>query len=138
MHNSVRAKFVAIVLCAVAIGCSGRTSNSLQNGTSEHLGAWSETEMVDRVPLVLRVEAVKRLGGSKYNWTAVNVAAVLKNFTNESIGEKMDIASLGTGPGIPSGTCTVYLVRYNATEHELGWKLNETEEQPVAYSHHIE
>ena len=80
------------------------------------------------VSVVLRVELLplEGRGGSKYHWPTVRILNVLKNDSQEQFSEKLNLAHLGGGPGIPSGESTIYLVRYNESHPEYGWKLDET------------
>ena len=95
-----------------------------------------DRDLAGQVPLVLRVQAVQRNGGSKYHWTTVKVLGVVKNSTGAKIPESLNIASIGWGEGLPTGECTVYLVRYNVSFPKYGWKLHKPDATGLGYSHH--
>src|SRR4051794_26172712 len=71
---------------------------------------------------VVRVKLQKPLGADKYAWYRVKVLKVLKNDSKQTFGETLDVAALGTSPGVPAEECTVYLEPYNE-EKDHPWKL---------------
>jgi hypothetical protein len=71
---------------------------------------------------VLRVKLGKALGGDKYAWYRVRVVRVLKNDSGQEFGDTLDVAALGTRPGVPAPECTAYLEPYNNPKSHP-WKL---------------
>ena len=128
-----------IIACLASFGCNPDGESTQSNGqqTSLATNTLVDSDASREVPLVLRVKVVENHGGSKYHWVTVEILAVLKNTTDEQFGRKMDVATLGLGQGIPEGQCTIYLTRYNDANHETGWKLHETDESKIAYTHHV-
>jgi hypothetical protein len=58
----------------------------------------------------------------KYGWSKVRLFDTLKKDTTHVFPHEFEIAHLSTEPGVPAGTCTVYLERYDADSDER-WKL---------------
>lgn len=71
--------------------------------------------------VVLRVELIKASGGSKYHWDRVKPLQVLKNDSESTFDQPLDVAHYGWNSGVPAGTSTIYLERYGA-DHQR-WRL---------------
>ena len=84
-----------------------------------------DRDMAEDVPVVVRVELLESRGGSKYHWQTVKVLHVFKNETDETIPESVQVAHYGWNPGVPEGRSTLYLVYYNESKPEYGWKLHQ-------------
>jgi hypothetical protein len=77
---------------------------------------------VRRAEVVLRVKLLSSGEGSKYLWDKVEVLQVVKNKSRYVFGKNLSVAHYSGKPGIPGGTCTIYLERYNPKRNNL-WKL---------------
>jgi hypothetical protein len=93
--------------------------------------------------LVIRVYVSSAGEGSKYWWVPVINHSTIKSPkpVPSDVGASMRVACLSSGPGLPTGFATLYLVRYNPDHPEYGWKLLErpaTQTTPalLGYSHH--
>lgn len=93
--------------------------------------------------LVIRVYVRSAGEGSKYLWAPVVNHATIKcpKPVPKDVTAFMKVAHLSVGQGLPVGFATLYLVRYNPSHPEYGWKLLEREavkDAPPAlgYSHH--
>ena len=76
---------------------------------------------MDQATVVLRVQHLDALGGSKYHWDRVQPLQVLKNGSDESFQQPVEVAHYGWNKGVPRGTSTIYLERYgDAVRH---WRL---------------
>ena len=75
-----------------------------------------------RGEVVLRVRLITPGEGSKYLWDRVEVLRVLKNRSGHAFGRRLSVAHYSWEPGVPEGTCTVYLERYHPGRKDL-WKL---------------
>lgn len=75
----------------------------------------------EHATVVLRVQHLEALGGSKYHWDRVQPLQVLKNASDESFERPLEVAHYGWNKGVPRGTSTIYLERYgDAVRH---WRL---------------
>jgi hypothetical protein len=81
-----------------------------------------DSSKANKAEAVLRVKFVSLNGGSKYDWDEVEVLKVLKNKSGYTFGKTLSVAHYSWNPGIPEGTCTIYLQRYNPERNDL-WKL---------------
>lgn len=77
---------------------------------------------VRRAEVVLRVKLLSSGEGSKYLWDKVEVLKVVLNKSDHVFGKNLSVAHYSWKPGIPGGTCTIYLERYNSKRNNL-WKL---------------
>ena len=77
---------------------------------------------VQKAEVVLRVKLLSSNGGSKYLWDEVEVLEVVKNKSGNTFRKNLSVAHYSWKPGIPEGTCTIYLERYNPKRNDL-WKL---------------
>jgi hypothetical protein len=75
-----------------------------------------------KAEVVLRVRFVSSGEGSKYLWDKVEVLKVLKNKSGYTFGKNLLVAHNSWKPGIPEGTCTIYLERYIPRMNDR-WKL---------------
>lgn len=108
----------------------------------------------EKSELVLRARVVRNEGGSKYWLLEVEPLSVYKAPPGFEVSKSLEIYCLSIGQGLPLGTTTIYLVRYNPDHPEYGWKLLEEYEprepdagkfpdrRPIrirkGYSHHTE
>jgi hypothetical protein len=77
---------------------------------------------VQKAEVVLRVKLRSSEGGSKYIWENVEVLQVFKNKSGYAFRKNLSVAHYSWKAGIPEGTCTIYLERYNPKRNDL-WKL---------------
>lgn len=75
-----------------------------------------------KAEVVLRVRLISPGEGSKYLWDRVEVLKVLKNKSGYAFGKQLAVAHYSWKRGIPEGTCTIYLERYNPGRKDQ-WKL---------------
>jgi hypothetical protein len=75
-----------------------------------------------KAEVVLRVRLLAAGEGSKYLWDRVEVLRVLKNKSRHSFGQHLSVAHYSWQPGVPVGTCTIYLERYDPRRNDV-WKL---------------
>jgi hypothetical protein len=81
-----------------------------------------DSDRAKKAEVVLRVRLISQGEGSKYLWDRVEVVKVLKNKARYAFGKHLAVAHYSWKPGIPDGTCTIYLERYNTRRKDL-WKL---------------
>jgi hypothetical protein len=81
-----------------------------------------DSDRAKKAEVVLRVRLISQGEGSKYLWDRVEVVKVLKNKSHYAFGKHLAVAHYSWKPGIPHGTCTIYLERYNTRRKDL-WKL---------------
>ena len=77
---------------------------------------------VKKAEVVLRVKLRSSGEGSKYLWDKVEVLQVVKNKSGYAFRKNLSVAHYSWKLGIPEGTCTIYLERYNPKRNNL-WKL---------------
>jgi len=77
---------------------------------------------VQKAEVVLRVKLLSSGEGSKYRWDKVEVLQVFKNKSGYAFRRNLSVAHYSWKPGIPEGTCTIYLERYNPKRNNW-WKL---------------
>lgn len=102
----------------VADGEGGTVSGQADNKSETKI----DNQRAGRVPVVLRVEYIKSIGGQKYAWDEVRVIDTLKNTSQRSFSGSFEIAHYDFETGIPKGVSTVYLERY-AEGDDSRWKL---------------
>ena len=83
-----------------------------------------DPEKAKGVPVVLRVKLTKAATAiDKYGYDEVTVLAVYKNEPKARFAEPLTIAFRNTGPGVPKGESTVYLVDYHTPPEGKMWRL---------------
>jgi len=91
------------------------------------------TDLVDqplfnKAEMVIRGHQTTAYGGSKYHWCEVKITSILKSpdqIPAPTINQNIKVASICFGHGVPRGEATFYLVLYNPSHPEYGWKLLE-------------
>jgi RNA polymerase sigma factor (sigma-70 family) len=98
--------------------------DTLEKLENDRAAALTDAKRIQQVPLVLRVVADGSAGeGSKYIWTMLRVAEVLKNESSQLIPKKLKVAVYSSSKkAIPKGECTVYLEPYNKQPNHP-WRL---------------
>lgn len=81
-----------------------------------------DSSKAKKAEVVLRVKFVSLNGNSKYDWDEVEVLKVLKNKSRYTFGKSLSVAHYSWKLGVPEGTSTIYLERYNQERNDL-WKL---------------
>ena len=81
-----------------------------------------DSDRAKKAEVVLRVRLISHDGGSKYHWDTVEVLKVFKNRAGYAFRKQLAVAHYSWKSGIPDGTCTIYLERYNSRRKDL-WKL---------------
>ena len=81
-----------------------------------------DPKKIQKAEVVLRVKLISSGEGSKYLWDKVEVLQVIKNKSGRAFGKTLSVAHYSWKRGIPEGTCTIYLERYNRPRNDL-WKL---------------
>jgi hypothetical protein len=91
---------------------------------SPHLQQFAQvdTRLAESVPVVLRVRRISEGEGSKYLWPQVELVTVIKNGSRHTFPKHFEVAHYSWEPGIPPGTSTLYLERYNPHRNDL-WRL---------------
>ena len=137
-------KLLLLCFALLSIGCSNSgnrpaaphgTGDESVEETSLYPDDSFDSKLAKNVPVVLRVKVTQLGIGSKYHWTTVDALRVVKNSSIVKIPKSLNIAATSWGQGLPVGTCTVYLVRYNDTSPECGWKLYEPDDSSAGYTH---
>jgi hypothetical protein len=93
-----------------------------------------DTNKAKKAEVVLRVKLISSGEGSKYLWDKVEVLEVLKNNSGSSFGKNLSVAHYSWKPGIPMGTCSIYLERYNPKRKDLWKLLNGSGEEGVSHA----
>jgi len=96
-------------------------SPSATNRTSSGLGS-VDPKLAEKAEVVLRGTRLTPGGGSKYLICEVQVSKVYTNRSGRSIGKSIEVAAYSFRPGVPTGSSTFYLERYNETNTNL-WRL---------------
>lgn len=81
-----------------------------------------DDSLAKKATVVVRAKRLQCEGGDKYAWFEVQLLKVLKNDSQELLGEKLRVAAYSTDPGIPGGESTLYLEKYHPEQRGL-WKL---------------
>ena len=82
----------------------------------------ADAKRVESAPVVLRVRRISEGEGSKYLWPKVELVAVIKNDSRHVFPKRFEVAHYSGEPGVPAGTSTIYLERYNPQREDL-WRL---------------
>ncbi len=108
MHKSVA--FSVILSLLLSVKCEAVDSTPV------------DPKKVQKAEVVLRVKLLSSGEGSKYLWDRVEVLQVLKNRSGHALGKNLLVAHYSWKLGVPEGTCTIYLERYDLKRNNL-WKL---------------
>ena len=88
---------------------------------------------VHKAEVVLRVKLLSSGEGSKYLWDKVEVLQVFRNKSGYAFRKNLSVAHYSWKPGIPEGTCTIYLERYNPKRNDLWKLLNGSAEEGISH-----
>ena len=129
------------LLTVLPSGCASKTEPNKSDSKTESgivdsktvkksaISAVFDVRMAERANVVLRVRCADLGEGSKFYWQTVRIMAAIKNETNFSFDDEIDVAHLFEVKGIPMGTSTIYLKPYADLGKNL-WQLS-------GVSHHI-
>jgi len=92
-----------------------------------------DPKKVQKAEVVLRVKLLSSGEGSKYLWDKVEVLQVFKNKSGYAFRRNLSVAHYSWKPGIPEGTCTVYLERYDPKRNDLWKLLNGSGEEGISH-----
>jgi hypothetical protein len=110
--NVKRIHFLVLILVLLISGFSAANGQALVDKVK-----FNKAVIVLRVRLLSNGKAI-----DKYAWSVVRILKVYKNDSGVRLGKTIPISFYGGELGIPEGTCTVYLERYNPKRKDF-WKL---------------
>jgi hypothetical protein len=117
------AVFVILLFAAVITTCLLWTPVKMRY----HFNAYHnlvDFNKASKAMVVLRIENIEGLGGSKYCWHKVRIINIIKNHSSYKFPTTISVATYGWHEGILPGESTIYLEQYNPDRVDL-WMLLE-------------